>query len=105
MCLYVYMFVCLCVYVRVYVCAHAQICHSKEFPLPFLYNGWHILDTVVVMVSLVTVGDLLGDQGSGIKVIRILRAFRIVVRARERKREREEREKRERERVCVCVYV
>jgi hypothetical protein len=58
------------------------------------------------MVSLVTVGDLLGDQGSGIKVIRILRAFRIVVRARERKRERErEREKRERERVCVCVYV
>ena len=55
-----------------------MIAHADMLPLPFLGDGWNILDIIVVAVSLVTAGNLLGGQSSSIKTIRILRAFRVV---------------------------
>ena len=43
--------------------------HVDALPLPFLANGWNVLDVVVVVVSLVTVGDVLENDSGAIKVL------------------------------------
>jgi hypothetical protein len=55
-----------------------MIAHSDQIPLPFLSDGWNILDIVVVLVSLMAaVGNTVANDG-GVRAIRVMRAFRVV---------------------------
>ena len=55
-----------------------MIAHSDQIPLPFLSDGWTILDIVVVLVSLMAaVGNTVANDG-GVRAIRVMRAFRVV---------------------------
>jgi hypothetical protein len=55
-----------------------MIAHSDQMPLPFLSDGWNILDIVVVLVSLLAaVGNTVANDG-GVRAIRVMRAFRVV---------------------------
>ncbi len=55
-----------------------MIAHSDQMPLPFLSDGWNILDIVVVLVSVMAVvGNTVADD-AGVRAIRVFRAFRVV---------------------------
>ena len=49
--------------------------HAYDLPFRFLFNGWNMLDVIVVATSLFT---LVFGSLQSIKVIRIMRAFRVV---------------------------
>jgi hypothetical protein len=68
-----------------------MIAHIDFVPFPFLSSGWNVLDLVVVVVSLFSAvtkafletgkngnSKALKDQNQSLKVLRILRAFRVV---------------------------
>jgi hypothetical protein len=52
------------------------IAHLDILPFPFLSDSWNIMDMIVVLVSLVSVCNIV--EGSGVKAIRVMRAFRVV---------------------------
>jgi hypothetical protein len=51
--------------------------HLDMLPFPFLSDSWNILDMVVVIISLVSLSNVVGKDG-GVKAIRVMRAFRVV---------------------------
>ena len=52
--------------------------HLEMLPFPFLSDGWNILDTIIVTVSLMAaVGNTLSQDG-GVRAIRVLRSFRVI---------------------------
>jgi hypothetical protein len=52
------------------------IAHMDMLPYPFLSDSWNIMDMIVVLVSLVSVSNIV--EGGGVKAIRVMRAFRVV---------------------------
>jgi hypothetical protein len=53
-----------------------MIAHMDMLPYPFLSDSWNIMDMIVVLVSLVSVSNIV--EGGGVKAIRVMRAFRVV---------------------------